>query len=257
MTWEINTNSINGYKKSLNDITKNNEKFNNFRTNQDIKGIIESSSEKLGEAYYKKIINKYPNWFDYHYKEVIKNDLYGNPSLNYFDGKYSISTTTLRYVVNVLDIINNFDICDKKIVEVGGGYGGLARLIMQFGNVSEYTIIDLPESLKLIEMFLKNFDLKTKLTLSPINDIIPGDMFIANYSIAEFNTNEQMKYFDKLISKSKFGYFIHNIPNPSKNQLSRKNIDDKLKALFDVSSYIENVPKCENSIVYLCKEKKT
>ena len=44
-----------------------------------------------------------------------------------------------------------------KVVEIGGGYGGLARqaFLLNHVSISEYTIIDIPITLTLIEQYLK------------------------------------------------------------------------------------------------------
>lgn len=46
---------------------------------------------------------------------------------------------------------------DLKVVEIGGGYGGLARqaFLLDHVSISEYTIIDIPITLTLIEQYLK------------------------------------------------------------------------------------------------------
>ena len=46
---------------------------------------------------------------------------------------------------------------ELKVVEIGGGYGGLARqaFLLDHVSISEYTIIDIPITLTLIEQYLK------------------------------------------------------------------------------------------------------
>ena len=41
----------------------------------------------------------------------------------------TMSPTTIRYIKNVSDIINAFGTGMKSIVEVGGGYGGLCKVM--------------------------------------------------------------------------------------------------------------------------------
>jgi putative sugar O-methyltransferase len=210
----------------------------------------------MGQAYYDKLTLHARGWVTDNWDEICKNDLYGDPVRLHFDHALSpVNSCTMRYVWNAWETVTNLRIEGRRVVEIGGGYGGLARLICQFGKPSEYTIVDLPEALALSEMYLRRYELSTKLAFLRPDEAMSGDVFIANYSLAEFGRNVQMHYLDAVVSKSDSGYFTHNVPLPQGNQMSRTEFERYLDERFDVCKYIEALPSCENSMVYVCKEK--
>ena len=98
------------------------------------------------------------------------------------------------------------------IVEVGGGFGSFARLIISLLNVEKYYLIDQKEPLALAKKYLENFPKISKKVIyiaaneifriySTINNI---DLFIASASIAEIDFNTQKFYFKNFIQKSLF-----------------------------------------------------
>lgn len=55
-----------------------------------------------------------------------------------------------------LRILQNTQVeSELSILEIGGGYGGLARLLLRSGRVGKYVIVDLPESLICAHAFLR------------------------------------------------------------------------------------------------------
>lgn len=258
MNWEIKPDLQNNYKTALRNAVRDSSKFNEFRKDVSIRVVVEGVSLHTAKAYYEKLLSRDKGWVDSNWSEIERNDRIGNPTRQIFDSKrLKVATATVRYAWNTWDISRRFDLLDKKVVEVGVGYGGLARLICHICKPAEYVLVDIPEALELARIYLGKFDIGSKLTFLTPEQAIPGDVFIANYSIAELDANSQRAYFDSVISKSRSGYLTHNIPKPSGNQLSRDEFEVRLKRSFDVEQYEESVPKCEKSVVYVCKEKKT
>ncbi|WP_193181210.1 putative sugar O-methyltransferase [Nisaea sediminum] len=65
---------------------------------------------------------------------------------------------------------------DVSVLEIGGGYGGLARLMLRSGKVKRYVIVDLPESLVSSYCFLKlNFP-HLSIALAPTRDAVRSGM---------------------------------------------------------------------------------
>ena len=143
-----------------------------------------------------------------------ENDSIGNPNLCLYHGK-KISPTTLRYVKNSLDII---DLCSgieiKKIVEVGGGYGGLCKTLSVLCEFEKYIQVDLPEAIKVQEKYLKFFpEVFSKLEFVPCNElknIENVDLFISNYALSELNIESKIVYYENVIKNSKIVYITYN-----------------------------------------------
>jgi putative sugar O-methyltransferase len=105
------------------------------------------------------------------------------------------------YVKVLSDLKLKFgDLNGKKIVEIGGGYGGQARvLFLEFMNL-DYTIIDLPEVLLLINKFTESANLNSgKLNLFSALDFptIKSDLVISNYAFSELPPLTQINYIKK------------------------------------------------------------
>jgi hypothetical protein len=223
----------------------------------DVRGIIEGVSPEAGKSYLRRIEARDPEWLSKIWPELVRGDSVGEPSRYEFKkDRPPIAPVSLRYALNAIEMQLELDLTGKRIVEIGGGYGGLARLICSVFPIASYSIIDIPESNRLARKFLSAFGCNDVQFL-PLDAVVDCDVFIANYSVAEFDRAEQEKYFKNVILRSKCGYFVHNIPQPRPSQLTRSEVEKKLSDAFDLKSYVEGHHRCENSIVYICKEKAT
>ena len=107
----------------------------------------------------------------------------------------------------------------KTVLEIGGGYGGLARLWAIDNKVKKYIIVDIPESLFFAEVALKEefgdrvgywngCDPDTQFVLLPVNRILeynkPVDLIINTGSMQEMSDqwiNFYMTWLDQIGSK--------------------------------------------------------
>lgn len=141
-------------------------------------------------------------------------DSVGNPVRHRFTpatgGSFLSSTTCLRYLYHALTIVNNarFDIDNTRIVEIGGGYGGLAlaidyvyKMAKRVAVLPTYTIVDLPEITKLQQWYLNQFKLDINVSFKNDNDYndFIGCFIISNYCLAEIGGENRQKYIDQLI----------------------------------------------------------
>lgn len=124
-------------------------------------------------------------------------------------------------------------ICEigKSICEIGGGFGSLARIILNNHNV-KYILIDLPENNLLQHYFLKEhfpfkkiyqYTKRSNLTFQDYknNDIfiVPSfttldpkikiDFFINTRSFQEMDTKEIKRYFDLIQLRNNKSYFLN------------------------------------------------
>jgi hypothetical protein len=213
--WDIRLSDAQNYINICDEIVKNDEIFSNFKSIEYYNSILEHVHYELGEKYFNHIQEVGKEIYDEYFDKFCENDLIGNPK-KFMYGDSKISATTLRYIKNCLDL--SF-LCDgqgvSKIVEVGGGYGGLCKTLSVLCNFDEYLNIDLPETVLLQEKYLKNFsEIYPKTKFIPCNeleDIFNIDLFISNYSLSELTIETQLNYYNKIIKNSKIIYITYNL----------------------------------------------
>lgn len=262
LNWEIDQNIANEYVKACDEIVSD-ELFLNFKKDSRYRHILEGGT-KLTFDYFLDKIKTLPNknlFFD-NLEIFRKNDLYGNPDL-YEDkeiGKFSL--TTLKYSYNALEIINFLgDYSPKKIVEIGGGYGGLAVILSDLLEFDTYTLVDLPEVCKLVDKYVLNYEnLNNKVkSLSCFEiedfDFENTDLTIAINSLSECNSETQIKYFNNIVSKSNYSYIVRNLYSDKCIDDHKKTIDSLSdEFLYDDTNKVEELYS-QNIIVYIKKIK--
>lgn len=171
----------------------------NFKRDPRLTKIFEHASIEQGAAYLSLILRQTPELF----KHNFTNDLYGNPYLYEYilEGGY-FSPSTLQYIGVLSNLITKFGSLDgMRIVEIGGGYGGQCRTIMDVFKPECYTIIDLPEVC----------ELQRKYCAAKCQSLIYNesyDLVISNYALSEIPDNKQ--YIDGVLRKSTHGYITCN-----------------------------------------------
>ena len=192
-------------RASTNDTT-----FKHFKTYGEYKAILEHVSVEDGQLYYNLLENT----------EIINNldkfkinDTLGNP-LTHDYGFGNISPTTLRYMKVLNDLMGNWDLMGKDIIEIGCGYGGQCTILKQLIDVKNYSVVDLPEVIKLTERYLNTLKLDGNVEFmdGTSSDTKYGnyDLIISNYAISECTEKVQKEYLEKIISKCSHGYITYN-----------------------------------------------
>lgn len=213
--------------------------FAKFKSIEAYTNVLEHVSKDQG-IWYLETILEMTNDLNANLEEFKENDKYGNPSIL---GDYPeigvISPTTLRYIKNTFDMASLVGETQlSRIVEVGGGYGGLCKTLSVVCDFDEYILIDLPQVIKLQDRYLSNFpDLHKKCIFVPCTEteeIKDVDLFISNYALAECDDETQAMYFDKLIANSKFAYLVYNVVNFREYKLA--NFIKKLEEIFKVTT---------------------
>lgn len=192
------------------------EIFNIFKSDMDYRIILEHVDKETGDKYWDIIKKSSPELMtDDLIKKFQENDRIGNTIKFSFDG-HEFSPTTVRYIKVLGDMINVFGSLENlDIVEIGCGYGGQSKIIMEKFNINSYTFIDLDETLKLIEKYMKevspdNFHKLKFLKYDNILDDLSFDLCISNYAFSECRKDIQENYLEKILKKSKKGYMIMN-----------------------------------------------
>jgi hypothetical protein len=216
----------NDYASFVNNITNNNIKTANFKSNKQYNSILEHVSEELGEQYLRLIENEYKN---INFKNILEyatmNDMYGFPKQYEYKNKdgtnFSCSPTSLRYVYNALVILEHYKTKDStSMVEVGCGYGGLFLAICYFSNllnieIEHYYIVDLEPIGKLISLYLNvnnvniTIDYSIHAAANYGMDINNNNLFfISNYCFTEIDTIYRTQYILNVIPKCSSGFII-------------------------------------------------
>ena len=261
LNWEIDQKIASGYVEACVDAVAD-ESFSNFKKDSRYRYILEGGSRQTFDYFLNKIkdlSNK--NLFFDNLEVFRKNDLYGNPDLYYDNDIGEFSLTTLKYAYNALEIIDFVkDQSIKKIIEIGGGYGGLSVILSGLLDFETYTLIDLPEACKLIDKYISNYEnLNNKINSLSCFEIDNfnfenTDLTIAINSLSECNLDFQLKYFNSVISKSKYSYVIRNL-------YSQKCVEDHKKTiqslpdnfLYDDTNRVEEIYS-QNIIIYIKRE---
>lgn len=86
--------------------------------------------------------------------------------------------------------INDFD----SIIEFGGGYGAMARMVRRLGFSGRYTIYDFPEFSALQAYYLSNVGVSDVTTISDISDVIHHELVVALWSMSEAPIEDRDKF---------------------------------------------------------------
>ncbi len=207
--------------------------FKNFKRFHGYRRILEHLSYKQGKKHLKYIKEHYPHLLVF-WDRFSENDRLGNPATFNFKKLGNASPTTLRYVKILGDLESQFgDLSGKKVLEIGGGYGGQCKVLCDVFSPEKYTIIDLIEPLKLTEKYLSKLKVSEN---HPISFVTPSetspevfDICISNYAFSECNKDCQQEYIDKYLLNSSCGYMLYNkLGGPSFSTYSLEEISDIL-----------------------------
>lgn len=257
MTWLINEKSIAKFKEALKKTANDENAFASFRGESGIREIVEGIPDVTGYGYYRKIVDKISqDELALIWDRATRNDAYGNPNVVQFTvGK--AASTTMRYLWNIIDMnANNVMLDDADIVEVGGGYGGLCRMVHEFHKPKSYTIIDIPEAYKLAEKYLAKYDVYPKFVsaedAAKFNDI-SVDTFVSNYALTELSRDQQREYVDGIMARASCGYITYN--SQSSESRRQYSLEELKKVARGISSiHDENVKKSECRVLIWAKQ---
>ena len=207
-------NYINVCKKAVSDEST----FKNFKRSRAYKTILEHVSHDLGKKYLDHVKKNNPELLQHLDSFVKKNDRLGDPVKTLYS-EYSnleMSPTTARYIKVLSDLEILFGSLDgTNIVEIGGGYGGLATVISAKYSFNKYYNVDLKEPCLLSEKYCRQNNVEGFMAIPPkeIRAFFKKenfDLVISNYAFSECNTETQDIYIKEIFSRSKRGYITHN-----------------------------------------------
>jgi|WetSurSiteA1Bulk_404760.scaffolds.fasta_scaffold01703_10 hypothetical protein len=234
--------NINKYLEKCKLFSNDEESFSNFRQDPDYKAILEGGEFIVGRLHLLRMMNSYGEDIILNNIEKFKeNDIYGNPSIYEYPVIGCTCPSTLLYMSNSLDIaafLGKFQL--KKIVEVGGGFGGLCKALSIMYNFDTYIMIDLPEVIGLCKRYLSNFpELSKKIVYITTDEFYSNDklydtnLFVAACSLAELNEETQNMYVDRLLMNSESGFIMYNTLHIEESRFVFDNLMDKLSTRFE------------------------
>ena len=188
--------------------------FQNFKQHPAYIRVAEHLSPEFGQQCFEYIMNNPAlNLSEDEWLFFLRNDSVGNPHIAQYDyggSQVICSPTTLRYIKVLVDLVRLFDVRQiKTVTEVGIGYGGQCRILMNALPLQRYNLVDLPEVLALTEKFLNAFNQSGDIRYldgTHFYHDAPCDLFISDYAFSELARPAQDVYIDKIIAKAKAGY---------------------------------------------------
>lgn len=238
-TWTLPPQATNAYLAACRMASENSEFFDNFKQNPAYRHVLEHVTPEEAGIYLDLVKIDYSKEL-----EAVKiNDAYGNPDIYDFDDFGPLSPTTARYLKNTSDIISKFGNDFDSIVEVGGGYGGLATVLYPFVEYNSYLLIDLPEANLLSRKYTEKTGCPVYSNTSDeieFDDDYKFDLFISNYAFSECERETQLEYIDKFLRNSNKFYMIFNDFGPT--NIHHKEFIDLVSDQFNVEVEPDHAP---------------
>ena len=116
------------------------------------------------------------------------NDLYGKTIKAKFDDFTQCSPSNLRYILHsllVLDYMKKISLNNINVVEIGGGYGGLAFFINKIAplvgvEIDSYIVFDLYEATLLTKKYLEALEVEVQTFQLDSFEALPEPCFKVN-----------------------------------------------------------------------------
>ena len=238
MSWTLQDSAVTPYLQACAAAAQGSDFFNGFKSHPAYRHVLEHVSFEEGQQYLDEIDIDYKDKLD----EIKENDAYGTPITCSYSGIGFISPTTLRYLKNTSDIVNKFGTSFDSIVEIGGGYGGLCKVMSTFVEFDQYLLLDLEECNMLSRKYLSHFDLPTMSyqaeEIVEVEDRF--DLLISNYALSECNRETQMMYIEKFVKKSDKFYLMHNDFHADNGNMGHEEFIEVMSDTYDIEYYGEH-----------------
>lgn len=187
--------------------------------------ILEHVGHSHGIDYVDIILKQTPEFVNYaenfRLNDIIGNlehNIVGHPTFFNYNlfGKFSAST--IRYIKIASDIKYLFGNIGQNIAEIGIGYGGQCLILDQIYSWKNYFLFDLDLPLQLASRYLEHFNLNSSYTCRTLNQhsgYKVFDLVISTVAFSELPSKLQLRYIEKVLSKSKRGYLLMNSGKPN------------------------------------------
>lgn len=203
--------------------------LDSWKKEKAIRDMIEHESDEAARVYIEYLLQ-----FMTHdeIQQLAKlNDLYGDSTIKTILN-INTSTNSIRYIRHSYDLctyIKNKNLNSINIIEIGGGYGGMAlimsEMIKKFNlNVTKYIIYDLKNVGHLQKYYLSKHNLSEFAEWHDSNTFgsdINGNnnILFSSYALSELCDESRDSYLKNLLPKIIGGFFIWNGREHSKHLL--------------------------------------
>lgn len=233
------------YVKVCRDAVSDEVVFSTFKSIVAYTHVLEHVSYELGVQYLDWILEHMPGAVRY-FDLFRTNDAIGSPK-TYSYGEYgTFSPTTLRYIKVLAEMVGLFDNLEgMKIIEIGCGYGGQAKIIQDAFSISRHDIIDLPE----VKDLAFKYASRLGFVLGSETDE-EYDLLISNYAFTELNSVLQDAYLNSLFHRCKRGYITCNFTSVGYG-ISSLSMDALISRVGHAVTLIPEVPLTSASNVIM------
>jgi hypothetical protein len=140
-------------------------------------------------------------------------DRIGGAKLASFEAINPIAPQTMRYVKVLSDLEQLFGSLDgASIIEIGSGFGGQCAVIAKRFGFARYTLVDLPDPLRLAQRYLETLSIPnaafSRFDQLPINGRY--DLVISCYGLSELSRMAQTMYLQRVLLRARMGYLLWN-----------------------------------------------
>lgn len=204
-----------------------------FKSDEGYRQVLEHVSEEQGKAFLDWVATTEPNLdWDLVVRLATLNDSFGKPIQAEFPGLGTFSPSNWRYLCHALKAwrhINSLGLDEFDIIELGGGYGGLALFVRGLAHgrdvrLGNYTMVDLPEAAELQGQFAAACGIRAHVANGLDSDSLiwalgdgargPTKVVVSAYAFSEFDQETRDWYVDGLIRHCEHGLIVWNCPEP-------------------------------------------
>ena len=217
--------------------------FHTFKEDRRFTTILEHTSAENSQQFMNQIIDWYPEYVNKIDWDLVKqNDSIGGAHIIDFPQlsekiklkDYKFSPSTVAYTFKALDILNHMrmsKLSNLDILEIGAGYGGQCKIILDLSNlfdikINSYTLVDLYWPNQLQKKYLTHLGYNKNINFISYEGLKSGDenlnkfnYLISIYALGEFTSEVQQFYIDKMID-FRYHYLVWNTPSPHERFLS-------------------------------------
>jgi hypothetical protein len=162
-----------------------------------------------------------PKLLDCYLRQFAATDEVGSPShVASYGLSHTLSCKTIQQMSDIASIVQllGHALNCAHIIEIGGGYGGLAKNLIDVVRPTSYTIVDLPEALLLQSRFLSSFNTTrdavhyVEFFTNQTNAISSlrheYDLCISTSAFGELRYEPRKLYFDTIFTRCRSGYLL-------------------------------------------------
>lgn len=214
---------------------------NNFLKQPTISRTIHPLQPGLANRYV-DYLKRDPHIFE-HVLPIISDSKVGSPHTICYNNKLSLTSVQNAYYIHHMKNLFNLDVGDvDAIVDIGGGYGNMARVMSKLGFNGSYSIIDFPVMHMIQRWFLQenkitNVNLKT-LSHSSFQSVSDNSLLVATFSINEMPLSDR-EIIEDNIGRFKYLFIAHNRNFDGIDNVEYfNNLKHKLSNTFDVQQFV-------------------